>query len=78
MMEAVKKWFSDYKAKNREYKKKMLAEKSNEMYQVKEFEGKLWLTFNGQYVCPCEMLNGEPIELLNNMRKLFVEKITKL
>lgn len=74
MFEMLRKRFSDYKEKNQKYKKNILVEKSGEIYQVKEFEGKLWFTFNGQCVCPCEMLKGEPIEMLKEMREFFVAR----
>lgn len=78
MFEWIKKSYSDYKENSRQDRMQMIIEKSRDMYQVKEFDGALWLTFNGQYVCPCSMLKGEAIESLSEMRSLYVTKIAKI
>ena len=46
------------------------------IFQVEEYKGKLWLTFNGSLVCPMEMFKTETIEALTEIRKLYVERNT--
>ena len=46
------------------------------IYQIQEYDGKLWLTFGGALVCPTDMFKTEPIETLTEIRKLYVERNT--
>lgn len=68
--EYVKKW------KNRRAMKKRLQRewKAEELFQLKEYNGKIWLTFNGNRVCPCDMLKEQPVEAVRQMRELYVEE----
>lgn len=47
---------------------------AEEVFQIKEYGGELWLTFNGSLVCPCSMLNKEPVEAIKQMRELYVKR----
>lgn len=47
---------------------------ARDIFQVKEFEGKLWLTYNGNLICPCDMFKAEPMDNLNEIRALYVER----
>lgn len=51
---------------------------SQEIYQVKEYGGELWLTYNDNLVCPCSMLNTEPVDAVNRMRELFIKRTPKV
>lgn len=43
----------------------------NSMYQIRERGGELWLTYEGCYVCPCDMLRDAPVEAVKKMRMLY-------
>ena len=58
----------------KEREDKYLFAKANEIYQVKEYMGKIWLTHNGALVCPQEMLNGDITEVLNQIRAMYVAR----
>jgi hypothetical protein len=45
-----------------------------EIYQLREYDNKLWLTYQGGLVCPCDMLSMEPVEAVNKMRELYIER----
>lgn len=45
-----------------------------EIYQLKEYDGQLWLTYQGGLVCPCSMLSVDPVEAVNKMRELYIER----
>ena len=47
---------------------------AEEVFQVKEYGGELWVTYNGNLVCPCAMLKQEPVEAIKQMRELYVER----
>ena len=44
------------------------------IYQIQEYDGKLWLTFSGALVCPTDMFKKEPIDSLTEIRNLYVER----
>ena len=43
-----------------------------ELFQIAEYCGQLWLTYNGNKVCPCIMLNDSPVEAVTKMRELYI------
>lgn len=43
-------------------------------YQVSEFHGQLWLTYNGVLICPTDMFSDEPLKALSKIRDLYVER----
>jgi len=43
-------------------------------FQVREYGGELWLTYDGCLVCPCAMLRKEPVEALKEMRELYIRR----
>ena len=51
-------------------------EDSKYVYQIQEFDGKLWLTFNGALICPTELFKDEALSTLEVIRKLYVERNT--
>jgi len=50
---------------------------SKRIYQIEEFEGRFWLTFNGALICPTDLFIAEPLAALDEIRKLYVERNTK-
>ena len=44
------------------------------IYQVKEYGGELWITYNNGLVCPTSMLKVDPVEALKKMRELFIQR----
>ncbi len=53
-----------------------ITDNSDSLFQVCEHDGKLWVTYAGNLVLPCDMLNVEPIEALHTMRTLYTERLT--
>ena len=58
-----------------EQKKAEAAETAADLYQVREYKGELWVTYNACLVCPCSMLKDEPVEAIRKMRELYTERI---
>lgn len=44
------------------------------MFQITEYDGEIWITFNGNLVCPSSMLNLEPVEAIRKMRELYIKR----
>ena len=49
-------------------------ETATSLYQIKEYNGEIWLTFNQNLVCPCSMLNEDPVEAIKVMRELYIKR----
>lgn len=47
------------------------------MYQLRERDGEIWLTYEGWYVCPCSMLTMEPVEAILALRDLHRKHVEK-
>lgn len=72
--EKIKQWGTAFKEKRRERKKSNLKKSSCEVFNVKEFGGKIWLTHNGCLVCPSSMLEDDIVKSVEKMRELFVTR----
>lgn len=66
--------FEKLKIKRASSKEHRVKEMSEYAYQITEYQGQLWFTFNGILFCPCKMMDGAPIEALQEMRRLYVER----
>lgn len=63
--------FKKIKEKNAQRITKQLDRRARTMYQLKERDGEIWLTYEGCYVCPCSMLNEAPVEAVCKLRTIF-------
>lgn len=73
IIEHIKQWKKSFDAKKIE----RIEEESKEIYQVKEFESQLWLTYRGALICPTKLLEGDAIASLNVMRSMYIERAKK-
>lgn len=48
--------------------------KSKELFQLKESEGDVWITYDGNLVCPESMLNCDAVEAVKKMRELYIRR----
>lgn len=66
--------------KEQEFKTSQAEEKSFELYQIKEFNGHVWFTFNDELVCPTSFFKDENnvVDILCQMRKLYVCEVKGL
>ena len=78
-------WFKELIARRKEkWRKNAINGAESEakrLFQIKEYNSLLWLTYNGQLVAPFAMLcSGEDVNesvaLLNAIRELYVKRIT--
>ena len=58
----------------RRYNHNSTVGRANETYDVKIYEGELWLTFCGALVCPCSWLKDDAIEAVGKMRELYIKR----
>ena len=74
-------WFSDYlenlKTRRKANKEKYIKERANDIYQITEYCGRLWFTYNGSLFCPCDMMKDEPLVALNKLREGYIDMHTR-
>ena len=54
--------FDKYKERRSERFRLEMEERANDLFQLTEHEGEIWLTYNGSLVCPCQMLKDAPVD----------------
>lgn len=64
-MKKILKYFSEKRARKNE-------EIANDLFQVKEYSSEIWLTYNGNLVCPASMLKDDIVMALGMMRSLYI------
>jgi len=58
----------------KKYSKNVAERNASLIYQIREFDGELWLTYSDGLVCPCSMLNVSPVEAIKTMRDLYIKR----
>ena len=66
--------FKGIARKMQERKEKGISERAKEVFQICEYEGETWLTHGGQLILPTSFLSDDPIRILNQIRKAYVER----
>ena len=70
--------FERYKQNRDESNHEDVVRNSQRLFQLTEYNGEIWLTYEGELVCPCSMLKEEPVKAVCAMRNLYVERTPKL
>lgn len=70
MTNLIQRWKEHLKAK----REKELEERAEELYQMKEHEGEMWITFNCELIMPTRFINGDPIQVLRQIRAAYIER----
>lgn len=63
-----------WKDKRDESHKKNILNRAEQIFQVTEYKHELWFTHNGVLFCPCKMINGEPTDVLFELRTLYYSR----
>lgn len=56
--------------------KELCEQESKDIYQIKEYDGEIWLTYNGALICPMALFSEKPIEVLSKIRESYVKRNT--
>ena len=70
--------FERYQKKKSENNHNDVVKYSSELFQLREYNDEIWLTYDSHLVCPCSMLNAEPVDAIKKMRELYIERTPKL
>ena len=68
------------KQKRSEFALKQATEKSEELYQICEFNGDIWLTYDKHLVCPIAMFSDSTfaVAILKQMREYYLKDVCGL
>jgi hypothetical protein len=72
--ESLRLYLKIRREKKREAVLASLVRQSNELFQIEEHTGELWLKYDGYLIMPCTMLNETPIDALRKMRACYVAR----
>jgi hypothetical protein len=72
--EALRLYIKIRKEKKREAVLASLVRQSNELFQIEEHTGELWLKYDGYLIMPCTMLNETPIDALRKIRACYIAR----
>ena len=72
--EAVRLYIKIRREKKREAVLASLVRQSNELFQIEEYAGELWLKYDGYLIMPCAMLNETPIDALRKIRACYIAR----
>ena len=57
-----------------EHGKELAEETARELYQITEHDGQIWLTYNGNRICPMAMFEEkDAVCVLLNLRNIYVK-----
>ena len=73
-LEAVRLYIKIRREKKRESVLASLVRQSNELFQIEEYTGELWLKYDGYLIMPCTMLKETPIDALRKIRACYVAR----
>lgn len=71
MLKFIENW------KTHSYKRKCerVEQQATELYQIREYNEELWLTFGGALICPCDMLVGDDsVATLKEIRENYIRR----
>ena len=81
MIEWIDKIFVRIKERRKEFHQRCVKERANELFQVKEQDGLLWLTYDGNLVMPfcfmCDDRQASCIEKLTAIREQYIDRNIK-
>ena len=81
MFKRIFNWYRRQKANDKQqrndFELKQAKEKADELYQIREYNGNIWLTYDGHLVCPVTMFADSAfvVTTLRTLRELYVKDI---
>lgn len=70
MTNLIQRWKEHQKVK----REKELKERAEELFQLCEHEGEMWMTYGGYLVLPTRYINCDPILLVRQMRQAYINE----
>ena len=76
-MKTLQQFIHDRQLRRAARKERELQLRASELYQLQEYDGDIWLTFNGALICPEFLLIGNPVTVLQDIRRLYIDRQKK-
>lgn len=76
-MNWIKEYLDRLKKSRHNNKERYIRERANDVYQITEYCGQLWFTYNGSLFCPCDLMKKEPLDALVELRLFYITRNTK-
>ena len=70
--------FNNYYKRKAAKNKEEVVKNSLDLYQIQEYKGELWITYDGHLVCPTSMLVDEAVVAIERMRAMYIERTPKI
>ena len=74
-MNWLRKYWETFKASRKSNAEKYVKECAKRTFQITEYNGRFWFTYNGSRFCPCDMMKEEPIDALSELRSLYINEL---
>lgn len=74
-MNKIKELLARRRQRRAEKRHQHIVERSQELFQICEYNSNVWLTYDGFLVCPAYLLGGDDnVETLNEIRDLYIKR----
>lgn len=76
-MKSISEIFCEYKKTNERKRIEWIEKRADEIFQITEYDGRLWFTYETFLYCPCSMMGDDTIGALATLRKNYIDRKTK-
>ena len=73
-MRYIKEQIEQYKDRHSKKKLNDIIAISKEKFQIREYNGEVYLTVDGQLICPMSMLRNDEVSVLSDIRDLYIDR----
>lgn len=72
-------WWKKATESKRAKQAKHLKEEAEMVFQVREHNNELWITYDNNLLCPASLFNGETLDIVHKLREYYIkEKLYQL
>ena len=76
-MKSISEIFCEYKKTKEQKRIERIEKRADEIFQITEYDGRLWFTYETFLYCPCSMMSDDAIGALVALRKNYIDRKTK-
>ena len=76
-MKSISEFLRERKEYQQQKRIERIKKRAIEIFQITEYNGQLWFTYDNFLYCPCSMIGNEPINALSMLREQYIERKIK-
>lgn len=76
-MKSISEFFRERKECQERKRIERIEKRANEIFQITEYDGRLWFTCETFLYCPCSMMGDDAIGALVALRKSYIDREIK-